>query len=71
MTLHHPPPPPPPPTQTQCQQYLNCDCPDFDETLKVGFWEHIEQIPNVMVTFVQATFVLLTFEYESQGLAPR
>ena len=34
---------------------------DFDETLKVGSWEHLEQIPTVTVTFVQATFVLGTF----------
>ena len=36
--------------------YLN-----FDETLKIGFCEHLEQIPTVMVTFVQETFVLATF----------
>ena len=35
--------------------------PDFDETLKLGSWEHLEQIPTVMLTFVQATFVLVTF----------
>ena len=40
-------PPPPPPTQTQCQQYLSCYWPDFDQTLKVGSWEHLEQIPTV------------------------
>ena len=27
----------------------------------VGSCEHLEQIPTVMVTFVQATFVLVTF----------
>ena len=27
--------------------------------MKVGSWEHLEQIPTVMVTFVQATFVQL------------
>ena len=26
-----------PPPQTQCQQYLSCYWPDFDQTLKVGF----------------------------------
>ena len=26
-------------TQTQCQQYLNCYSPDFNETLMVGFWD--------------------------------
>ena len=35
---------------------LSCYWPDFDETLKVGSWEHLEQIPTIMVTFVQATF---------------
>ena len=53
---HHPPT-----TQTQSQQYLSCYWPDFDETLKVGFWEHLGQIPTVLVSFVQATFVLATF----------
>ena len=56
MTLwhhHHQPP------QTQCQQYLSCY--DFDQTWKTGSCDHPEQIPTVMVTFVQATFVLTTF----------
>ena len=35
--------------------------PDFDQTLKVGSWEYLEQIPIVTVTFVQATFVLEIF----------
>ena len=45
--------------QQQQQQpptkYLNCYWPDFDQTLNVGFWEHLEQIPTgtVTVTFVQ------------------
>ena len=30
----NPPPPPPPTRETQCQQYLSCYWPDFDETLK-------------------------------------
>ena len=34
---------------------------DFDETLKVASWEHLEQIPTTKLTFVQATFVLVTF----------
>ena len=38
------------------QEYLN-----FEETLKVASWEHLEQTPNVRVTFDQATFVLATF----------
>ena len=39
------------------QEYLNCYWPDFDETLKVDSWEHLEQIPTVMGTFVQVTFI--------------
>ena len=35
--------------------------PNFDKTLKVGFWGHPQQIPTVMVIFVQAPFVLVTF----------
>ena len=56
MTVHHPPPPP----QTQRKQYLSCYWPDFDQTLKVGSWEHLEEIATVMVRFVQGTFVLAT-----------
>ena len=50
-----------PPQQTQCQQYLSCYWPDFDQTLKIGSWKHLEQIPAITVTFVKATFVLVTF----------
>ena len=39
------------------QEYLSCYWPDFDETLKEGSWEHLEQIPTATVTFVHATFV--------------
>ena len=39
----------------------NLSGPDFDETLKIGSWEHLEQIPTVTVTFVQAIFVQATF----------
>ena len=46
MTLHTPP------TETQCQQYLSCCWPNFDETLKVASWEHLEQIPTIKLTFV-------------------
>ena len=35
--------------------------PQFNQTLKVGAREHLEQIPAVTVTFVQVTFVLATF----------
>ena len=43
------------------QECVSCYRPDFDETLKVAFWEHLEQIPTIKLTFVQATFVLVTF----------
>ena len=33
--------------------------PDFDQTLNVGFLDQPQQIPTVMVIFVQATFVLI------------
>ena len=46
-----------PTTKTQCQQYLSYYRPDFDETLKVDSWEHLEQITSVMVTFFQTTSV--------------
>ena len=42
------------------QKYLSCYWPDFDETLKVDSWEHIEQIPTIKLTYVKATFVLVT-----------
>ena len=37
MTLHHHHHPPQP--QTQCDQYLSCSCPYFNQILKVGLWE--------------------------------
>ena len=43
------------------QEYLICYRPDFDETLNVGSWEHLEQIQTVTGTFVQTTFVQSTF----------
>ena len=49
--------PPHPTTETQYQQYLSCYCPDFDKTLKVGSYEHLEQIQTVTVRFVLITFV--------------
>ena len=62
MTLQTPPTyPTPPTTQTQHQQYISCYWPDFDETLKVGSCEHLEQIPTV--TFVQSTYVLATITH--------
>ena len=43
------------------QEYLSWYWNDFDQTLKEGSWNHLWQIPNVTVTFVQAIFVLTTF----------
>ena len=42
---------------------IYCQNPNLTstQTLKVGSLEHLEQIPTVMVTFVQAIFVLATF----------
>ena len=42
---------------------LSCYWLDFDDTLKVAFWEHLEQILTVMLTFVQATYVQVTFDH--------
>ena len=52
-TTHHPPST----TETQYQEYLSCYWLGFDKNLKIGSWEHLEQIPTVMMTFVQAIFV--------------
>ena len=49
------------PTETQCLQYLSCYWPDFDETLIVGSWKHLEKFPTVTVTLVKASYVLTTF----------
>ena len=45
------------------QEYLSSNSPDFDETLKIGSWEHLEQIQTVTVTFVQAIFFQATFDF--------
>ena len=58
-----------PTTQTQCQQYLSCYWPDFDETLKVGSWKHLEPISTIKLTFVPATFVLATFVHTKNNSA--
>ena len=58
MTFHHHPPPT---TQTQSQQYLSCYLTDFDQTLKEGYWDTLEQTPTAIMIFVQATFVLTIF----------
>ena len=39
------------------QEYLSCYSLDFDQTLKVGSWDHLDQIQAVMVSFVQTKFV--------------
>ena len=39
------------------QEYLSYYWLNFDQTLKVGSWEHPETVPTVMVTFVQATYM--------------
>merc|ERR1711942_446121 len=57
-------------TETQYQQYLSCYLLDFGETLKVASCEHQEQIPTVMVTFVQAIFVLATFVHNRNISGP-
>ena len=38
------------------QEYLSCYWPNFDKTLKVASWEHLEQIPTIKLTIVQALF---------------
>ena len=47
------------------QQYLSCYFLDLDQTLKAGSWDNLQQIPTVMVTFVEATYVLATFVHNS------
>ena len=42
-------------------EYISCYWPNFDETLKEGSWEHLEQIPTIKLTFVKAIFVLVIF----------
>ena len=47
------------------QEYLSCYWSDFDQTLNVSPWEHLQLIPTVTVSFVHATFVLVTFVHIS------
>ena len=35
------------------QEYLSCHWPDFDQTLKVGPWDHLKHIPTVTVKFMK------------------
>ena len=46
------------------QDYISCYWLDCDQTSKVGSLDHLWQMPAVIVTFVQATFVLATFVHE-------
>ena len=48
---HHPP-------HKLLDSNISCYWPNFDQTLDIGPWEHLQQIPAVTVTFFQATFVL-------------
>ena len=50
------------------QEYFGCYWSDFDETLKVASWKHLEQIPTIKFKFVHATFVLSTFVHVSNIL---
>ena len=43
------------------QEYLSCYWPDFDQTLKVGSFDLLWQIPTVMVKYDQSTCVLMAF----------
>ena len=44
-------------TTHNCKLFLT----QFDQTLKIGSLNHLEQIPSVTVTYVHATFVYVTF----------
>ena len=46
MTLHTTPPPPPPQKLNVSNIFAVTDPILMDETLKVGSWEHLEQILN-------------------------
>ena len=46
--------------KTPCPQYLICYWHYFDDILKAGSLENLEQISTVIVTFVEVTFVLVT-----------
>ena len=55
MTFHHPP------TRNFMSALSQLLLTRFWLNFKSGWWEHLEQIPSVMLTFVWATFVLATF----------
>ena len=61
ITLVHPPPPRP--------QKLNINIISavtyqiLNKALKVGSWENLKQIQTGTVTFIQVSFVLVTFVY--------
>ena len=73
ITLHHHHPPPTPTHHTNSMlAILNSYWPNLDQTLKVGSWDHLEQISTVkmiFVTFVQATFVLVAIAHIRNILA--
>ena len=48
------------------QDYISCYWLDFDQTLNVGSWDNLYQIPTVMgTTFVQGTCILATIVHIS------
>ena len=51
------------------QEYLSCYWSDFDETLSVASWKHLEQVPTIKLTFVHATFALATIVHIKNILA--
>ena len=62
MTLQTTPPhPTTPPQKLNVRNISAVTDPDFDQALNVVSWDYLEQNLAVAVTFVQATFVLVTF----------
>ena len=59
--LCKPPHPTTPPQKLNVRNISAVTDPDFDQALNVVSWDYLEQILAVPVTFVQATFVLVTF----------
>ena len=39
------------------QEYHSCQWPNFDDTFNVAYIEHLEQIPNIKLTFVLGAFL--------------
>ena len=61
MTLHHHPPPPPTTLKNSMSAIYQLLLAHFDQTLKIVYWDHLEQISTVMAIFVEAIFVLAIF----------